>query len=422
MTVSPKHRRPQDGARIRSLIRILAATLFFGPVAGCWAPLTSNGIPASSLPDHFRIPKRTAGAPLNLSMLTIDPPEDYYLSAGDLLANTVHGLHEDAKEEKPIEAQVMASGEVQLPLAGAVHVGGKNLLDAQVAIKDAYEDGYLKSPSINVALIAKSSVSVLVLGDVVSPGTHILPKYENDVGHALAAAGGLSEDAADTIEIHTHRSRHNMVHSTYAEANCVPMDIWAGSSYETEFSAAPIEEPFPSGVSRGDGHATAPGSIRKIALRGQLNGYVNPDDVVLQSGDVVVVPSRRHEVFFVVGRLSQTNTVRFTIGNRERELGVGFILPREREIDVVTAVAMAGYIDPIESPTTVTVHRTMPDGRPLLVTVDLIAARYDPRETILVEAGDIIYLNPDKEWYFRRLMDKILGDLILLPYGESFRN
>ena len=71
---------------------------------------------------------------------------------------------------------------------------------------------------------------------------------------------------------------------------------------------------------------------------------------------MVFVPSRRHEVFYVVGQLSSNNSVRFTVGDRERELGVGFILPRDREIDVVTAVVMARYIDPIDSPTTATVQ------------------------------------------------------------------
>ena len=111
----------------------------------------------------------------------------------------------------------------------------------------------------------------------------------------------------------------------------------------------------------------------------------------------------------MVGQLNRSNTVRFTIGQRERELGVGFILPREREIDVVTAVAMAGYIDPIDSPTTVTVHRTLEDGCPMLIHVDLIAARHYRDENILVRPGDIIYLNPDFPWWFRRTFDRLLG-------------
>jgi hypothetical protein len=130
--------------------------------------------------------------------------------------------------------------------------------------------------------------------------------------------------------------------------------------------------------------------------------------MVLNPGDVVVVPNRKQEVFYVVGRLSETNRVRFTVGDRDREIGNGLLLPPDREIDVVTAVAMAGYIDPIDSPTTVTVQRLQPDGTPLLIKVDLFRARSDPRETILIQPNDLIYLNPDCWWYSRHLFERII--------------
>jgi hypothetical protein len=92
------------------------------------------------------------------------------------------------------------------------------------------------------------------------------------------------------------------------------------------------------------------------------------------------------------------------------------MLPENRDIDVVGAVAMAGYIDPINSPTTVTVHRTLPDGSPMLIHVDLIKARFDRNETVFIEAGDIVYLNPDADWWSRRTFDRVIVDLILAPY------
>jgi hypothetical protein len=136
---------------------------------------------------------------------------------------------------------------------------------------------------------------------------------------------------------------------------------------------------------------------------------------------VIKVPSRKNEVFFVVGQLNSTNLVRFSLGDRERELGTGLILPLDREIDVVQAVAMAGYIDPIDSPTTVTVHRTLPNGDPMLIHVDLIRARYSRLETVLVRPGDIIYVNPDFPWWFRKTLDRIIPELLLLPYAKGIR-
>lgn len=365
---------------------LLAMPLF----CGCYAPLHSPGIDATCLPESFRIPQRTAGPPLNFANLTARPPADYLLGPGDVLQVTVPGLF-PGSEGSPLQVEVMSSGHVHLPMVGAVRVGNANLVEAQRVITAAYADGYINQPRINVSLFQKSTIDILVLGEVETPGVHPLPKFQNDVGHALAAAGGLGEDADAVVEVHRRVS---------------------------DLSGGPIMER--PGVDSYEENPLDPKKILRIPLRGLAPGTLNEADVVLNPGDVVIVPSRKHEVFFVVGRLSPTNLVRFSLGNRERELGSGLILPRDREIDVVTAVAMAGYIDPIESPTTVTVHRTMPDGRPMLIHVDLIEARYDRSATVLVEAGDIIYLNPDSSWYFRHLFERIVDDLILIPYNNRW--
>ncbi len=99
----------------------------------------------------------------------------------------------------------MSDGNIQLPLVGAVDLKAKNISEAQEAITKAYADGFLEDPRINVTLAEKSTIDVVVLGEVNSPGTYALPKFQNDVGHALAAAGGFAQDAADVIEIHRRR-------------------------------------------------------------------------------------------------------------------------------------------------------------------------------------------------------------------------
>jgi polysaccharide export outer membrane protein len=380
---------------------------FFAPLlllllTGCWAPLRTCAIPASSLPDEFRTPRRTAGAPLNLASLTVPPPKDYLLDTGDVLSVTVPGLY-DRSETSPLSVPIMANGSIQLPLVGPVEIAGLNLMAAQEKIQKAYADGYLKDPAISVTLGTPATVSVLVLGEVHSPGMHALPRYQNDVGHALAAAGGITPEAAEVLEVHRHGFPGGGVPGDYAEYvpfTEAPQWPLVGGQQAIQDCQSPVSQNV---------------SKQIIPLRGWRT-EVSREEVVLQQGDVVMVPSRRHEVFYVVGRLNQTNTVRFTVGERERELGVGFILPRDREIDVVTAVVMAGYIDPIDSPTTVTVHRSMPDGNPMLIHVDLIAARYNSKETVFVEPGDIIYLNPDNAWYFRHTVDRVLRDLIVVPY------
>lgn len=406
--------------------RLLQAELAFLWVAltlastGCWAPIHSPGIAASTLPEAYRMPCRAAAPALNFATLTIPPQSDYILGPGDILDVTVHGLYPGG-EVRPARAQVMASGEVWLPLVGPIRVSGMNILQAHKAITQAYTDGYIKDPRINIYLAEKATIPVLVLGEVNQPGIYPLPKYENDVGHAIAAAGGLRTDARGAMpsEIEVHR-RVDYIEGPEAA-------LPAGAPRPPEPTKAP-QQKAAEGASDGGSVPTPawdaatnnlmPVRMITIPLRGCAPEPVAQEDIILNPGDVVMVPPREDEVFYVVGRLSPSQFVRFSVGLRDREIGGGFLLPPERDIDVVTAVAMAGYIDPIQSPTTVTIHRTGPDGMPMLIRVDLIKARYDRRENIMIEAGDIVYLNPDAWWWFRTNFDRIVPEVFTIPYAR----
>lgn len=413
----------------RKSLRLLTCIALSVTLAGCYAPLVSRGIPASSLPDHYRQPTRSVGEPLNFASLTSPPHAEYLLGPGDILEVVVHDLNPGG-EVRPIRAEVMANGYIHLPLVGAVDVGELNLMEAQIAITKAYADGYLKDAVVNAYIFEKSKTPVLVLGEVGQPGVYELPKYENDVAHALAISGGIGNQAGTVIEIHRRATgfaaQEMAIRQELAKVESDPIlhvdDVPSSenlSSAETdELSPADSDDlsPDESQDLLAQGEAK---EILRIPLRGLCCEGLSPDDVRLGPGDVVVVPSRTNEVFYVVGELDQTNVVRFSSGLEVRDLGVGFLLPRERDLDVVTAVVMAGYIDPINSPTTVTLQRTNSNGHPMLIHVDLIKARYDCRENLMVRAGDIIYLNPDGGWWFRRTLDRIVPDLLSYPYQRS---
>ncbi len=428
---------------------------------GCWAPFRSPAIPACTLPDTFRTPHRTAGPPLNFASLSLPPQADYFLGPGDMLEVLVHGLY-PGKEIRPVRTQVMADGRIHLPIVGTVDVDGLNLTQAHVAINNAYADGFINEPRTNVYLVAKASVNVLVLGEVGVPGMYALPKGENDVAHALAAAGGLDRESGGEIEVHrripqdqlsagNYGYRHGIeevpmgtrlnfqdppplpsenkltikIATTAGTPAVTPLPPTDAEGAKTATGISPAPQPLPPSELAGSPLGTPlmhePMRIVRIPLHGYPSQPLFTSDIVLQTGDVVVVPSRREDVFYVVGKLSSSNFTRFSLGIEDRDIGAGFLLPRDREVDVVTAVAMAGYIDPIDSPTTVTVHRHFPNGEMMLIHVDLIKARYNPRETILVAAGDIIYLNPDAAWWGRRMFDRIFESLFSISYARALR-
>lgn len=466
------------GTALIQRLLLLAFTLVVN--GGCYAPIHSPGIPAASLPADFRTPIRTAGLPLNYSTLVGPHPPVYLLGPGDVVEVIAPDLVSPG-DARPIPLQVLDGGVIALPRVGPVHVGNMTLAQAQDQINRALAQGYLQNPAATLTLVQKATINVVVLGAVKTPGVHALPRYENDVAHALASAGGFSEEAGELIEIHRQPLAGGppplAPHPAYPVPptvggyapvpNVAPVQPVGGFSNAPGMSGAvpashavpngPVQPSAggPYGSYRGAGHrvpqqrpaetprenaiitrgqspefggwndfASTPvpvdatgGQVIRIPLRG-APPMLSPDEVVLQAGDVVVVPPRRDEVFYVVGPLSEQNRVRFSLGDRDREIGNGLLLPPDREVDVVTAVAMAGYIDPIESPTTVTVHRVGLDGLPMLIRVDLIAARYDPHETVLVQPGDIIYLNPDNWWYTRRLIDRVIDRALGTAIGR----
>lgn len=371
----------------RCLLLVAALSLLS---TGCWAPYRSYGVQARDLPDSFRLPERVFGDDLGLANLTVPPPPQFLLGPEDLLEVTVID-RANVEQVPPTQVRIQPDGTLHLPLIPPLSVARMSISQAQAAITKAYANQIFVQPRVRVAVVAVATVNVLVLGEVNEPGIKNLPRYQTDVGHAVAAAGGFTDLAGGAIEVHRHIQRSMVEHRSYAATM----------------------------LTRYEDHPERPKSVMRIPLRGLPAGALVSQDVALGAGDVVVVPSRKNEVFWVVGELNDNNFVRFTLGNRDRELGTGLVLPPDREIDVVTAVVMAGYIDPINSPTTVTLQRTEPDGSRLLILVDLVEARYDPRASVLVRAGDIIYLNPDSQWWLRRTFDRIVPEALTIPYDHG---
>lgn len=277
-------------AKSHSRLWFFGAALLLPALTGCFAPLHSYAVPATQLPDTFRMPTRIVGNKLNLANLVVPPPSDYLLGLNDVLEISIPGMIPGV-ESPPMKVRVMANGEIQLPLVGAVSVKDMNLLQAQQAITQAYADGFLQNPRVSVSLAEKSTFDVVVLGEVKQPGIQTLPKYQNDVGHALASANGLTELAGDVIEVHRR----------VGEIERIPMRPDEFDEYDLD--------------------AGDPKKILRIPLRGVPGQAYNQNDVTLVPGDVVVVPSRLRRG--VLGRGTAQQDQRHTLPGRRSGSGTG---------------------------------------------------------------------------------------------------
>ena len=142
-----------------------------------------------------------------------------------------------------------------------------------------------------------------------------------------------------------------------------------------------------------------------------------PQDVLLRNGDVVFVEARDHDVFYTGGLLPAGEQ----------------ILPRDYDLDVIKAITrvqgplvngafgtnqLAGNLiapglgDP--SPVLLTVLRRTPSGGQIPIRVDLDRALRDPRERILVQAGDVLILQEKPDDAVMRYLSKTVFNFNIL--------
>lgn len=380
--------------------------------AGC-CQTSWRSIPAHSFcgPRYYDAP-RSIQEPIDFTCLRQDPPSTYNLGPRDILGIYIEGVLGTADAPPPVHfpdkaglppaigfpIPVREDGTVSLPLVPPIRVEGLTLAQAEMRIREAYIGDYkILHPARNriiVTLIKPRTYQVtviredrsgpgvaradaagsLVLGNPKRGTTYTveLPAYENDVLHALSASGGLpGVDAKNEVVILRGSAASAWQQGQLPDALADPEPPTQASSSSANVVRIPLR--------------TAPGAPPvKLA----------EEDVILKSGDIVFIESREAEVFYTGGLLQ----------------GGQHALPRDYDLDVLGAIAMAGGsvasapggtgshswlggggVGAIIPPTRAIVVRTI-HGQQVPVKVNLKRALTDPQERILILPNDFILL------------------------------
>ncbi len=387
---------------------------FFVGSNGC-ASFTNpiaDGIPVRRLPDELKGISRENLKSIPFNLLRQKKPDYHLVDAGDILGIVIEGVLSDrgtipiqppAVGPGPISTalgtpiQVQDGGKLILPYIEPLDVKGLTLEEVRAKIVDAYtkkkkilKDG---NERILVSLIQPRKYNVLVIredtgttnyaigpsfgnaGAIVGSnkkGTGFsldLPIYENDVFSALAKSGGLpGTDAKNEVTIYRKNTRKRDG-KTLPDILTIPLKLQPGQDI-----------PF------------------------------QPEDVILDNGDIVYIQSRDAEFFFTGGLL-----------------GAGqYLLPRDYDLNVIQAVnyvrgplvnggfGQAFFIATVvntglgnPSPSLINVLRKTPNGQQVNIRVDLNLALRDPRERILIQPGDYIILQERPEESFGRYFSTI---------------
>lgn len=405
---------------------LLAVTV----LPGCTSLLSPiNAIPSERLPGQFLAKPRANYVPLELHRLGQEAPESYRLDKGDVLGIYVEGVlppkgAEDVATAPPVHfpeagsdlppalgfpIPVRDDGTLALPLVDPIDVRGMTMTEAEDEIRKAYtikkkilQEGrdriivtLMEERTFRVIVIREDKTDELAIaggeqlrgrqGELVS-GTDRsgsgyvldLPAYKNDLMHALAETGGLPGlNAKNEVKILRRRLADPRRTEAFTDA------FYA--QYQSGSCMTP--PPLP-----GD-----PSTI-KIPLRyppGRRPDF-NEQDVVLEDGDIIYIEARDTEVFYTGGLLP----------------GGQFPLPRDYDIDILGAMAVAGQgVGGVgraaggsaaatiigggfsgATPTQLYVFRNLDDGRSITISVDLVEAMNNPSQRLLVKPGDTLVL------------------------------
>jgi polysaccharide export outer membrane protein len=122
------------------------------------------------------------------------------IGAGDLLEVSVYGAPDYVKQ-----VRVSSVGEITLPLAGPLKVGGMTTAQAETLIARRLSDGgFFNDPKVSVLEREFATQGISVLGEVQRPGIYPLPGPRS-LFDVLSAAGGTTARAGNSVTV-THRS------------------------------------------------------------------------------------------------------------------------------------------------------------------------------------------------------------------------
>jgi polysaccharide export outer membrane protein len=126
------------------------------------------------------------------------PPADYIIGANDVLYVNINGKPEFMVTGTNLSSKVQGSrvdgsGNIQLPMVGAVHVSGLTLAQAQELIRDKLRK-YLQEPWVVVEVAEYRSHPLYLLGQFKSPGTFYMDRPMNLI-QGIAMGNGYDSNA-----------------------------------------------------------------------------------------------------------------------------------------------------------------------------------------------------------------------------------
>jgi polysaccharide biosynthesis/export protein len=379
----------------RHVLVSIVLSLFFHRAA----PVCAQVLPLSpsTQQDDSRAPKSVIGTAQEtndriheLGTTAKSPVHEYTIGSGDLLSISVFDVPDLSRD-----VRVSQSGTIGLPLVPTrLHVAGLTETQAQQMIADVLQsDGLVSHPEVVVFVKEHKSRPITVVGAVAHPMV-----YDADQSvtllEVLAEAGGVTNDAGDTIIVTRHAATFTLVPNPEPITSSAPGagDAEGTPAVENDDKSPPNpasmaptpptnDKQSPGAGSSGSTDnltetATPSGNIITINLNELIETGDMRNNIPLQAGDVVTVPHAG--IVYVLGAVTRPG---------------GFVLANDRtEMTTIKILALAGGLTKIAKTNNAVIIRKNEQGKQTETPVDLGKILDHKSEDIQMRASDILYV------------------------------
>jgi len=259
-------------------------------------------------------------------------PGDVLATGDQIVIRTVA-----VKEIADKQFRIGSDGEVNLPLAGRVHLAGMTVKEAEDALTKAASKYYV-NPDIAINVVEFHSEPVSVIGSVGNPGVHDARGHKTLL-EVLSLAGGVKPDAGPILTI-------------------TRLDDYG-----------PL--PLP-GARRTASHSI----VADVDLKSLLAAKDPSQNIFVQPFDVISIPHA--EMVYVVGNVKKAGGI--SLGGRE-------------SISALEALSMAEGWDPRAAPSHAHILRLSPGGTDVgreQIPINLAKMLNGKEHDVLLHANDIL--------------------------------
>lgn len=187
---------------IKGVSRFVALSAMALTLGSCASGQGQPASPAAGVPNptSAALTPVVSASEMNRGLLNQATPagdeSDFPLGAGDLVEVAVF----EVPELSNLKLRIPNSGQITLPLIGAVPAAGHTAKELQGEIRDRLRERFMHDPQVSLFVHEHKSQRISVIGAVRTGGVFPLTSRLK-VADGLALAGGLTEDAGHLVYV-----------------------------------------------------------------------------------------------------------------------------------------------------------------------------------------------------------------------------